>query len=114
MRITSVVRCHSRSHSGRPRLLDQLLLTVAAAPPAEDDMPAMATGKRIQRLRKFQAQAAELNAVRDELHLGGWDGCVICLSVLQGSGPKRGRNTDGLVTVSSWRPSSRHNRSSHA
>lgn len=37
-------------------------------------MPAMAMNKRLQRLRKFQGQAAELNAKRDELHLGGWDG----------------------------------------
>lgn len=50
------------------------MLIRIAAPPAEDDMPSMAIGKRIQRMRKFQAQAAELNATRDELHLGGWDG----------------------------------------
>jgi tRNA (adenine-N(1)-)-methyltransferase non-catalytic subunit len=45
-----------------------------APPPPEDDMPAMAMNKRLQRLRKAHGQVAELNAKRDELHLGGWDG----------------------------------------
>jgi len=39
-------------------------------------MPAMAMNKRLQRLRKAHGQVAELNAKRDELHLGGWDGSV--------------------------------------
>ncbi|WWC72581.1 uncharacterized protein I206_106543 [Kwoniella pini CBS 10737] len=44
-------------------------------PPPEDDNAKPA--KVAQRLRKHNAQVAELNATRDELHLGGWDGLII-------------------------------------
>ncbi|WWC65183.1 uncharacterized protein I303_107797 [Kwoniella dejecticola CBS 10117] len=44
-------------------------------PPPEDENAKPA--KVAQRLRKHNAQVAELNATRDELHLGGWDGLII-------------------------------------
>jgi len=56
------------------QLLGSLFADCVAPPPPEDDMPAMAMGKRLQRLRKAHGQVAELNSKRDELHLGGWDG----------------------------------------
>ncbi|WVW80830.1 hypothetical protein I302_102819 [Kwoniella bestiolae CBS 10118] len=48
-------------------------------PPQEDDNAKPA--KVAQRLRKHNAQVAELNATRDELHMGGWDGLILATSL---------------------------------
>ncbi|WRT70709.1 uncharacterized protein IL334_007707 [Kwoniella shivajii] len=48
-------------------------------PPPEDDDAK--PSKVAQRLRKHNAQVAELNATRNELHLGQWDGLVLSTSL---------------------------------
>ncbi|OCF78658.1 tRNA (adenine-N(1)-)-methyltransferase non-catalytic subunit TRM6 [Kwoniella mangroviensis CBS 8886] len=48
-------------------------------PPPEDDNAKPA--KVAQRLRKHNAQVAELNATRDELHMGGWDGLILATTL---------------------------------
>lgn len=37
-------------------------------------MPAISEQKTLARQRRHNAQVAELNATRDELHQGNWDG----------------------------------------
>ena len=39
-------------------------------------MPAIAIQKTQQRLRRHNAQVADLNMIRDELYMGSWDGQV--------------------------------------
>lgn len=47
-----------------------------AAPPDEEKegLPEIAAHKTQSRNRRHMGQVAELNATRDELHCGGWDG----------------------------------------
>jgi hypothetical protein len=45
-----------------------------ADPPAEDNLPAIAIQKTQARQRRHNAQVADLNATRNELHMGNWDG----------------------------------------
>ncbi|RSH84275.1 tRNA (adenine(58)-N(1))-methyltransferase non-catalytic subunit trm6 [Apiotrichum porosum] len=46
-------------------------------PPAEDDMPSISANKSMARMRRHNAQVAELNATRNELHSGGWDSIIL-------------------------------------
>ncbi|OCF43283.1 tRNA (adenine-N(1)-)-methyltransferase non-catalytic subunit TRM6 [Kwoniella heveanensis CBS 569] len=48
-------------------------------PPPEDEN--VKPAKAAQRLRKHNAQVAELNATRDELHAGGWDGLILATTL---------------------------------
>ncbi|WVQ95674.1 hypothetical protein IAU59_002772 [Kwoniella sp. CBS 9459] len=48
-------------------------------PPPEDEN--VKPAKAAQRLRKHNAQVAELNATRDELHQGGWDGLILATTL---------------------------------
>lgn len=43
-------------------------------------MPAISEQKTLARHRRHNHQVAELNATRDELHQGNWDGYVECES----------------------------------
>lgn len=36
-------------------------------------MPSISANKSMARMRRHNAQVAELNATRNELHSGGWD-----------------------------------------
>ncbi|WWC92299.1 uncharacterized protein L201_007253 [Kwoniella dendrophila CBS 6074] len=47
-------------------------------PPEDDDAKPQ---KVAQRLRKHNAQTAELNATRNELHLGNWDGLILATNL---------------------------------
>jgi tRNA (adenine-N(1)-)-methyltransferase non-catalytic subunit len=47
------------------------------APPPDEEkegLPEIAPAKTQNRLRRHQTQVNELNATRDSLHKGGWDG----------------------------------------
>ncbi|ORX41008.1 Gcd10p family-domain-containing protein [Kockovaella imperatae] len=48
-----------------------------APPPDEDTLPTVAAHKTHARLRRHNQQVAELNATRNELHLGQWDGLIL-------------------------------------
>lgn len=50
-----------------------------APPPPEDTLPEIASNKTQARMRRHNAQVADLNAVRDDLYVGGWDGCELLL-----------------------------------
>lgn len=50
------------------------LTSIVAPPPPEDDMPSIGAQKTQARLRRHNAQVTDLNATRNELHLGHWDG----------------------------------------
>jgi len=47
------------------------------APPLEDDMPSISVQKTQARLRRHDVQVADLNATRNELHIGNWDGLIL-------------------------------------
>ncbi|WVR08531.1 hypothetical protein IAU60_005586 [Kwoniella sp. DSM 27419] len=49
-------------------------------PPPVEDGPVNPV-KAAQRLRKHNHQVADLNATRDELHQGGWDGLILATSL---------------------------------
>lgn len=45
--------------------------------PTEDGMPAIAAGKTQARVRRHNAQVAELTASQNELHSGNWDAAIL-------------------------------------
>jgi len=65
-------------------------------------MPSVAISKTINRLRRHNHQVAELNATRDELHLGNWDGLILAtelspLSILARLTPYLGGSAQVVV-----------------